>query len=69
MHFLLQCSKYHEERNKLFLYLENTYKNFTALSDENEFIWLLTNENEDVIQKLSSFIHTCLEIRKQRSSS
>ena len=65
MHFLLQCQKYQEERNKLYLYLKSTYKNFNILTDENKFIWLLTNENEDVIQKLSNFIFTCLEIRKQ----
>ena len=68
IHFLLKCPKYEEERNKLLLPIMNSYKNFKELTAENKFIWLLSNENIDIIQELAQFVCTCLEIRKQRSS-
>lgn len=67
IHFLLKCPKYEEERSKLFLCFMNSYKNFNALTDENKFIWLLTNENNDILE-LSYFIYTCLETKVQCSS-
>ena len=69
IHFLLKsCPKYDEERNKLSLPIMNSYKNFNELTAENKFIWLLSNENIDIIQELAQFVCTCMEIRKQRSS-
>lgn len=69
VHFLINCPKYSIVRTKLFSYIEKLCKNFKDLTNENKFIWLMTNEDTDIIQKLSSHIFTCFEIRKQHSSS
>ena len=69
VHFLINCPKYSLVCTKLFSYIEKLCKNFKDLTNENKLIWLMTNEDTSIIQKLSSHIFTCFEIRKQHSSS
>ena len=69
VHFLINCPKYSLVRTKLFSYIENLCKNIKVLTNENKFIWLMTNEITGIITKLSSHIFTCFEIRKQHSSN
>lgn len=69
LHFLVKCQKYSTERHKLFSYIEKECKNFKDLNEESKFMWLMANEDIDIIQKLSSHIFACFEVRKQQSSN
>ena len=61
-HFLTQCSLYNNERVKLFEKIRNFNCNFVLLNDIDKAIWLLLQENLDILLALGSFIHNCFEI-------
>ena len=52
------------EREKLFSYIEKSCNNFSNLSEENKFIWLMASEDIDIIVKFANHIFTCFNIRK-----
>ena len=62
--FLVKCQSFSNEREKLFSYIEKSCNNFSNLSEENKFIWLMTSEDIDIIVKLANHIFTCFNIRK-----
>ena len=59
------------EHEKLFSYIEKACNNFSNLSEENKFIWLMTSKDIDIIEKLAHHIFTSFNInlRKQSCSS
>ena len=59
-----KMSTFSNEREKLFSYIEKSCNNFSNLSEENKFIWLMTLEDIDIIVKLANHIFTCFNIRK-----
>jgi hypothetical protein len=63
IHFLIDCPQYNSLRQKLFMFISENNKNYAALSSENKFIWLLSNEDAVICQKLALFIHKCFEVR------
>ena len=48
IHFLIKCPKYDYDRNKLFDAANNETKHFDKLSHSKKFLWLMTNESENV---------------------
>jgi hypothetical protein len=50
-------------RREFFMFISENNKNFAALSSENKFIWLLSNEDPVICKKLALFIHKCFEVR------
>ena len=62
VHFLIECPKYNTFRSELFQKIEN--KNFAVLSVENKLIWLLINEDKQVIFSLVKYVSTCLTDRE-----
>ena len=68
-HFLIRCPKYLTEREFLFTYISKYCLNFNLLSDQNKFVWLMTTEDINIIQKLANYIHSCFEIRKTLDAS
>ena len=65
-HFLTQCSLYNSERVKLFEKVRDFNCNFVLLNDIDKAIWLLLQENLDILLALGSFIHNCFEIRNNK---
>jgi hypothetical protein len=55
-HFLLQCPKLEIERKE--------YKNFNSLDINNKCIWLMSSEDDFVIQHLYKLLYN-LNIKKQ----
>jgi hypothetical protein len=54
IHFLIDCPQYNSLRQEFFMFISENNKNFAALSSENKFIWLLSNEDPVICQKLES---------------
>ena len=50
-HFLITCLQYIAERELLFSYVAKYCINFKNLSDQNKFLWLMTTEDTNIIQK------------------
>ena len=65
IHFLIKRQCYNEQRFIAFNKLENTYKNFKDLTDENKFIWLMSSEDKFVIMILYKLLSDLFEKRKE----
>jgi hypothetical protein len=61
-HFLLQCPKL--ERKEFLELISKEYKNFINLDFNNKFIWLMSSEDDFVIQHLYKLLCN-LNIKKQ----
>ena len=51
VHFICDCSFYNRERLELFDYINRKVPNFVSLSSHDKFIWLMTCENEDILNR------------------
>ena len=51
-HFLIRCTTYATERNHLFHSISALYPNFVHLNDENKYIYLMSQENNDLWHRL-----------------
>lgn len=67
-HLLNSCPRYNIEREVFFKNISILYKNFSTLNEKNKLIWLLNNEDFYVLNKLSIFLQTCFEIRKNHNT-
>ncbi len=65
LHFLMECPYYKEERTQYTDKLKDcpSWGNLQNLEMEPMFIWLLTNENQVVLEHTSHFISECFEKR------
>ena len=62
LHFLIKCNNYKYQRQLLFEVALRNCTNFNYLSDDNKFIWLMSNENKDTIISVADFIFNCMKI-------
>ena len=63
-HFMCSCPLYKAYRDDLYSYIVSVNKNFENLSDENKFIWLLSNEDIAIIFKISNYLISCFNLRR-----
>ena len=56
LHFLLTCSALHNERESLIQCITDNCINFIKLTNKDKFIWLMNNENKDILVTLCSYI-------------
>ena len=64
MHFLIKCPLYRENREILFTVCQNNSIHFESMTtNKQKFIFLMTNENVDVINNLATFIFNATKIR------
>jgi hypothetical protein len=56
LHFLLTCSALHNERKSLIQCITDNCINFIKLANKDKFIWLMNNENKDILITLFSYI-------------
>ena len=61
MHFLLDCPAYNTESVPFFSLVGDTCKTFMLMNNSDKYFWLLNCENEMVMQRLSSFVHSNLD--------
>lgn len=56
IHFLLSCNKLKTERINILSVINENCGNFNNLDKKNKFIWLMNNENIDILYEVCSFI-------------
>ena len=64
-HFLIHCSPYKRERGVLFSNVLEFHPGFSDMSDENKFIFLLGNTDQQVLTWMGKFIYKSLKIRTE----
>ena len=55
-HFLCVCTKFITKRNILFNLVAKKYPRFSSLSNESKLIFLLSNEDTDILAATARFI-------------
>lgn len=56
-HFILECPKYDSDRLIFFNIISNECNNFCKLSQEDKFVWIMSNENKILIKQLGIYIN------------
>ena len=62
-HFVVDCPLYENIRVNIFDKVIDLCPNFRYMDTSSKFIWLFTNEHEQVLKKLGSFIEECCLLR------
>ena len=66
LHFVVKCPLYSRERKVLYKALTQNSKHFESLtSDEHKFMFIMTNEDNDVMAKLAKFTFNSMQIREK----
>ena len=66
IHFVVNCPLYSTERNKLFHAIRYTSKHFDQLkTDEQKFIFIMTNEDTNVMKQLAKYTYNAMQIREK----
>ena len=65
-HFITQCSFYDSERTDLYNQIQFKNNNFISLCDNDKAIWLLLQEDEDILFAFGTYIHNCFEKRNKK---
>jgi hypothetical protein len=68
-HFLLTCPHYENHRTILFDAIEKKSPLIHHLSIKDKFIWIMSNQDKDIIIPLAEYIHNAMEIRIPHSQS
>ena len=64
-HFLISCPLYENQRDELYQVCRENCQLFDLLpSEENKFVYIMTNENIDIIKGLAKFVSDAFEFRK-----
>ena len=50
-------------RQSFFTEIQKIFKNFSTLTQDAQFFWLMNNESEDVIILFSNYIYDCFKLR------
>ena len=58
-HFIVNCPLYENIRVTFFDKVIDLCQNFRYMDTSSKFVWLFTNEHEQVLKKLGSFIEEC----------
>ena len=66
-HFLFECPLYSSNRLKLIYSITTVCKNFSALTDNDKFVWILNNEDKSILVFLYEYISNCFLLRNTHS--
>ena len=66
IHFLIHCPLYNHERDATFSNITRTHPEFHDLSDENKFIFLLENTDQQIITWTGKLIYKSFQIRAEK---
>ena len=59
-HFLTICVSYCNERIKLYEKICKVHPRFTSMSDDEKFLFMMTNTNPQILTWTSKFIHDAM---------
>ena len=63
-HFLMTCKAYQTERNEFFTKLNAFIVPFESYTSQEQFLFLMSTNDTEVIMLLMHFIEICLQIRQ-----
>ena len=63
-HFLMICKTYQQQRDEFFTKINTFTVPFETLSREEQFIFLLSTNDTEILTLLMLFIERCLQIRQ-----
>ena len=63
-HFLFECLLYVESRVFFLRYTNEKCPNLQLLNNQNKLVWLMTNEDTDIVNKFVDFIQNNYNLRK-----
>ena len=63
-HFLMKCKAYQTERNEFFIKLNIFIVPFESYTSQEQFLFLMSTNDTEVIMLLMHFIEICLQIRQ-----
>ena len=66
IHFLLKCSALDTTRSSFIENIKNYDKNFKSLSDKDKLIWLLSPEDNIIIDNLCRLLNSLFDERKKK---
>lgn len=67
-HFIIDCPFYNDDRERLFQKCNTVCPNFNCMSQEANFLWLLTHEDNIVLSDLGKYIIDNFDVRRGHSS-
>ena len=62
-HFITDCPLYKNIRRDFFDKIINICPDFRNMDTPSKFIWIFTNENEQIMKDLGTFIEECFSLR------
>jgi hypothetical protein len=62
-HFLLECPLYKQEREKLMCIVTRISPHFTNLTNSDQFSWLMSSQQEDIIIAIAEYVNRAMEHR------
>ena len=62
--FLFECPLYVESRVSFLRYMNEKCPNLQLLNNQNKLVWLMTNEDTDIVNKFVDFIQNNYNLRK-----
>ena len=63
-HFITKCPLYNDDRNELYSEIRKTTNHFDNLTADQKFIFIMTNEDHGIINKLAKYIYNAMKKRK-----
>ena len=66
LHFLLQCTKYKEERSLLLKCVYDVSPNVERLDEKGKFIYIMSAPNVNIIKALGMYTFKCFQLRNER---
>ena len=63
-HFLFECPLYVESRVFFLRYMNEKCHNLQLLNNQNKLVWLMINEDTDIVNKFVDFIQNNYNLRK-----
>ena len=61
VHFFANCALYKARRKILFEFVETMYPSVNSLGDVDKLIWYMSQENNEVINKVVNLVYNCFK--------
>ena len=68
IHFLFECPLYSASRIDFLQFINNKYPNIQMLNNQHKLIWLMINEDRDILHRLIEFIKNSYNLRKDSNT-
>ncbi len=63
-HFIMKCPLYEDLRKELFTSVSHKFPIFNEYDESQQFIWLMSTLDMDIINTFTTYVHTCFVKRR-----